>query len=42
MDKFNSDLDLLEICQKISDLIYKNEFNQIPFRCTTKSINREN
>ena len=32
MDKFNSDLDLLEnLSIKISDLIYKNEFNQIPF-----------
>jgi len=30
MDKFNSDLDLLEnLSIKISDLIYKNEFNQI-------------
>ena len=32
MDKFNSDLDMLEnLSIKISDLIYKNEFNQIPF-----------
>ena len=32
MDKFNSDLDLLEnLSIKISDLIYKNEFSQIPF-----------
>ena len=30
MDTLNSDLDLLEnISKKISDLIYKNEFNQI-------------
>ncbi len=32
MDKFNSDLDMLEnLSIKISDLIYKNEFSQIPF-----------
>ena len=31
MDKFNSDLDMLEnLSIKISDLIYKNEFSQIP------------
>jgi len=32
MDNLSSDLDLLEnLSKKISDLIYKNEFNQISF-----------
>ena len=32
MDSINSDLDLLEnLSKKISDLIYNNDFSQIPF-----------
>ena len=32
MDNFNRDLDLLEnLSKKISDLIYNNDFSQIPF-----------
>ena len=32
MDSFNRDLDLLEnLSKKISDLIYNNDFSQIPF-----------